>query len=164
MLARGAWELAAGSALLWLARVWGLAQSLKNRLIAMLHIGFTWLGIALVLGGLSQLISLVQGSPVFSLGSLHAVTIGCLSSLMLAMVTRVSCGHSGRAVVADHLVWSFFLLLQLTALLRVAAAAQSALAGWLLLPTAVIWAATLLFWGGRMGSWYGRVRADGRHG
>ena len=164
MLARGAWELAAGSALLWLARVWGLAQSLKNRLIAMLHIGFTWLGIALVLGGLSQLISLVQDSPVFSLGSLHAVTIGCLSSLMLAMVTRVSCGHSGRAVVADHLVWSFFLLLQLTALLRVAAAAQSALAGWLLLPTAVIWAATLLFWGGRMGSWYGRVRADGRHG
>ena len=164
MLARGACELTAGSVLLWLARVWGLAQSLKNRLIAMLHIGFMWLGAALFLGGLSQLMGLLQSAPVFSLGSLHAVTIGCLSSLMLAMVTRVSCGHSGRALVADRLVWSLFWLLQVTALLRIAAAAQSALASWLLLPSALIWAATMSLWGLRMGGWYGRVRADGRQG
>jgi uncharacterized protein involved in response to NO len=164
MLARGAFELAAGGVLLWLARVWGGAQSLKNRLLAMLHIGFVWLGVALVLGGLSQLMGLLQDAPVLSLGSLHAVTIGCLSSLMLAMVTRVSCGYSGRALVADRLVWSLFWLLQLTALLRITAAAQSAMASWLLLPTAVIWAATLSIWGVRMGNWYGRVRADGRTG
>jgi uncharacterized protein involved in response to NO len=164
MLARGACELAAGSVLLWLARVWGLAQSLKNRLIAMLHIGFMWLGVALVLGGLSQLMGLLQGSPVFSLGSLHAVTVGCLSSLLLAMVTRVSCGHFGRALVADDTVWILFWLLQLTALLRIGAAAQSAWASWLLLPTALIWAATLSLWGVRLGNWYGRVRADGRPG
>jgi uncharacterized protein involved in response to NO len=164
MLARGACELAVGSVLLWLARVWSLAQSLKNRLVAMLHIGFMWLGVALLMGGFSQLMSLLQGSPVFSLGSLHAVTIGCLSSLMLAMVTRVSCGHSGRALVADNLVWSFFLLLQLTALLRIAAATQSVLASSLLLPTALIWTVSLSLWGMRMGNWYGRARADGRPG
>jgi uncharacterized protein involved in response to NO len=54
--------------------------------------------------------------------------------------------------------------LQLTALLRIAAAAQSALASWLLLPTALIWVTTLSLWGVRMGNWYGRVRADGRPG
>lgn len=164
MLARGACELAAGSVLLWLARVWSLTQSLKNRLVVMLHIGFMWLGVALVLGGLSQLMGLVQGVPVLSLGSLHAVTVGCLSSLMMAMVTRVSCGHSGRSVVADRAVWVLFWLLQLTALLRIVASAQGALASWLLLPTAMIWVVTLSFWGVRMGSWYGRVRADGRAG
>jgi uncharacterized protein involved in response to NO len=130
----------------------------------MLHIGFLWLGVALVLGGISQLLGLVQGTPVFSLGSLHAVTIGCLSSLMLAMVTRVSCGYSGRPVVADRVVWTLFWLLQLTALLRIAASAQSALASWLLLPTALIWAVTLSLWGGRLANWYGRVRSDGRAG
>jgi len=164
MLARGAFELAAGSILLWLAQVWGLVQSLKNRLLAMLHIGFLWLGLGLVLGGISQLLGLVQDVPVLSLGSLHAVTMGCLASLMLAMVTRVSCGHSGRAVVADRTVWSLFWLLQVSTLLRIAAAAQSALAGWLLLPAALVWAVIMAVWGVRLGNWYGRLRADGRSG
>lgn len=164
MLVRGAFELASGCILLWLAQVWGLAQSLKNRLLAMLHIGFMWLGLALVLGGVSQLLGVIAGMPVLSLGSLHAVTMGCLASLMLAMVTRVSCGHSGRALVADRMVWTLFWLLQLTTLLRIAAAAQSAWASWLLLPTALLWAVTMAVWGARMGNWYGRVRADGRPG
>ena len=164
MLARGAFELGSGFVLLWLASVWGLLQSLKNRLLAMLHIGFLWLGLALVLGGVAQLLGVVQGTAVLSLGSLHAVTIGCLASLMLAMVTRVSCGHSGRALVADRTVWSLFVLLQITALLRIAAAAQSTLASWLLLPTALVWAATMAVWGVRLGGWYGRVRTDGRGG
>ena len=56
---------------------------------------------------------------------MHAVTIGGLGSLMLAMVTRVSCGHSGRPLVADNLVWALFWLLQATALLRIAAAVPS---------------------------------------
>ena len=164
MLARGAFELGAGFVLLWLAQIWGLLQSLKNRLLVMLHIGFLWLGLALMLGGISQLLGVVQGTAVLSLGSLHAVTMGCLASLMLAMVTRVSCGHSGRALVADRMVWALFVLLQITALLRIAAAAQSALASWLLLPTALVWALVMTVWGVRLGGWFGRVRADGRAG
>ena len=90
--------------MLWLAVAWGLVQSLKIRLLAMLHIGFVWLGLAFVLGGASQLLGLASGVPVLGLGALHALSMGCLGSLMLAMVTRVSCGHSGRALVADNLV------------------------------------------------------------
>lgn len=85
--------------------------------------------------------------------------MGCLASLMLAMVTRVSCGHSGRALVADDLVWGLFWLLQLATVLRIAAAAHAALGHWLLL-----WAGVMLVWGIRLGSWYGRLRADGRPG
>ncbi len=162
LLARGILELAAGAVLLWLAWVWGLAQSLKNRLLAMLHIGFVWLGLALLLGGVSQLLGWAQSAPVLALGSLHALTMGCLASLMLAMVTRVSCGHGGRAVVADRVVWSLFGLLQLATVLRVAAAAQSALGSRLLLPAALLWASVMAVWGVRLGAWYGRLRADGR--
>lgn len=164
MVARGAFELAAGGVLLWLAVVWGLVQSLKNRLLAMLHIGFLWLGLAFVLGGVSQWLGLVQGAPVLPLGSLHALTMGCLASLMLAMVTRVSCGHSGRALVADNIAWSLFWLLQAATLLRLGASVQGAPAAWLLLAAALLWAGAMAVWGVRMGNWYGRQRADGRPG
>lgn len=163
LLTRGSAELAVGVVLLWLAAVWGLVQSLKNRLLAMLHIGFMWLGLALLLGGISQLLSRLQGTPVLALGALHALTMGCLASLMLAMVTRVSCGHSGRALVADRLVWSLFWLLQGATLLRIAAAAQSALGG-LLLPAALLWVGVMALWSVRLIGWHGRLRADGRPG
>ena len=164
LLARGIFEMAAGAVLLWLALVWGLVQSLKNRLLAMLHIGFLWFGLALLLGGAAQLLGWLQGAPVLALGALHALTMGCLASLMFAMVTRVSCGHSGRALVADRLAWSLFWLLQAATLLRLAAAAQAALALWLLLPAALLWAGVMAVWGLRQAGWYGRLRADGRPG
>ena len=163
-LVRGIFELAAGGMLLWLALAQGLVKSLKNRLLAMLHIGFCWLGLALVLGGVAQLLGWTQGAPVLSLGSLHALTMGCMASLMLAMVTRVSCGQSGHAVVADRLVWTLFWLLQAATLLRIAGAAQTAFAGGLLLAASLLWAAVMLAWGLRLGGWYGRLRADGRLG
>ncbi|MDP3604269.1 MAG: NnrS family protein, partial [Polaromonas sp.] len=163
-LARAVFELAAGGVLLWLAVVWGLVQSLKNRLLAMLHIGFVWLGLALALSGITQWLGWMQGTSVLPLGSLHALTMGCLASLMLAMVTRVSCGHSGRALVADKLAWSLFWLLQAATLLRIVAAAPFAFAAWLLLAVALLWAGVMAVWGVRLGNWYGRLRADGRPG
>jgi uncharacterized protein involved in response to NO len=130
----------------------------------MLHSGFLWFGLALVLGGTAQLLGLVQDTPVLALAALHALTMGCLASLMLAMVTRVSCGHSGRALVADGLAWTLFLLLQAATLLRIGAAAQSAFAAWLLLASVLLWAGVMGVWGVRLGNWYGRLRADGRPG
>ena len=163
-LFRGLIELAAGGFLVWLALAWGLVKSLKNRLLAMLHIGFSWLGLALLLGAVAQIQGWAQGSTVLGLAQLHALTMGCLASLMLAMVTRVSCGHSGRALVANQLVWTLFWLLQLATLLRIVGAAQSAWAGWLLLAAAALWLAVMTLWGLRLANWYGRLRADGRPG
>ncbi len=163
-LGRGIFELLAGSLLLWLALAWGLVKSLRNRLLAMLHIGFLWLGLALTLGGVAQLLGWARGAPVLGLGALHALTMGCLASLMLAMVTRVSCGHSGRALVADGLIWALFCLLQLATLLRIAGALQGGFSGWLLLAAALLWATIMAVWGWRLGGWYGRLRADGRAG
>lgn len=156
-------ELAAGSVVLWLALTWGLVQSLKVRLLAMLHVGFTWFGVALVLSGTSQLLGLRHGVPLLGLGALHALTMGFLGSVLLAMVTRVSCGHSGRSLLADNLVWAAFGTLQVATLLRIASALEYS-TGWLTLSAAAIWLAVMLVWGGRMMNWYGQPRADGQTG
>jgi uncharacterized protein involved in response to NO len=167
LLVHGTLQLVVGGVLVWLAWVWGLVQSLKNKLLAMLHIGFLWLGVAFVLGGLSRWLEVTLGTGELALGALHALTMGCLASLMLAMVTRVSCGHSGRALVADRIAWSLFWCLQAAAVLRIAAAVPG-IAGlplpWLLPLAAGLWAATMGAWGLRLGRWYGCLRADGRPG
>jgi len=164
LLVRGLLELGVGAVLLWLAGVWGLVQSLKNRLLAMLHIGFLWLGLSFVLSGTTQLLWLAFDKPLLGLGALHALTMGCLGSLMLAMVTRVSCGHSGRALVADRIAWSLFWVLQAATVVRIVGAVPTQWSGWWVLAAALLWTGVVLVWGVRLGAWYGRLRADGRPG
>jgi len=162
-LLRGALELGAGGVLVWLAWVWGLVQSLKIRLLAMLHVGFVWFGLSLLLSGASQWLLAAGGVPTLGLGALHALTMGFLGSILLAMVTRVACGHSGRALVADATVWSLFWLLQGAVLLRIAGTLPQAGGGWLL-AAALLWGGVVLVWGARLLNWFGRPRADGRPG
>jgi uncharacterized protein involved in response to NO len=163
-ITRGVLELVAGAVLVWLALLWGLFKRPRIRLLAMLHLGFLWLGLGLALGGVSQLLGWASGTAVLPLAPLHAITMGALGSLMLAMVTRVTCGHTGRPVVADNLLWRLFWLLQAATLMRIAAAVPTWPAQPLLTATAVLWAALMLTWALRYGSWYGRPRADGRPG
>jgi uncharacterized protein involved in response to NO len=163
-VARGIVELAAGAVLVSLALLWGLAKSLRIRLLAMLHLGFLWLGLGLALAGGAQLLGWATGRAILPLAPLHAITMGALGSLMLAMVTRVSCGHSGRSDVADDLVWGLFWMLQAATVLRLAAAVPEWPVQPLLTAAAVLWAVLMLIWGFRYGSWYGRPRPDGRPG
>ncbi len=163
LLVLGLLELAAGGVVVWLAVAWGLVQSLKIRLLAMLHIGFVWLGIAYLLSGVSHLSALPSGQPLLGLAPLHALSMGCLGSLMVAMVTRVSCGHSGRALVADNWVWALLWTLQLTTGLRIAGAVDG-MSGWLILLAALLWAAVMTAWALRYGAWFGRLRVDGKPG
>jgi uncharacterized protein involved in response to NO len=167
MWAVGLAQCGAGSVVLWLALAWGLVQSLRLRLLAMLHVGFVWLGLALWLGGASQLLGLREeagtGVPVLGLGALHAMTMGCFGSLVLAMVTRVACGHGGRPLVADNAVWALFWGLQLAVLLRLVASVPAASPLWMLAAVAV-WCAVLVAWGVRLMGWMGQPRADGRPG
>lgn len=163
-LLRGAVELSAGAVLLWLAGVWRVLQKPKSRLLVMLHLGFAWLGVAVALGGATQLLALLRGAPALPLATLHALAMGCLASLMLAMVTRVSCGYAGRAQVADRTAWTLFWLLQAATVVRLLATWPSALSQGLLLLAALLWAGLMAVWGVRLGAWYGRVRADGRPG
>lgn len=151
--------------LLTVAVRWGRARSLKGesaRLMAMLRGGFAWLGAGL---GLQAVSLALQASGRGGLGAapLHALTLGWLGSTLIAMITRVAAGHSGRPLAIDRLGWFVYRLLQLGVLLRVAAAL-----GWGTpagLPfSAAIWAAVSASWAWRCGGWLGRPRVDGRPG
>ena len=89
----------------------------------MLHLGFVWLGLAFALAAASHMLLLAgDGTAGLGLAPQHALTMGFFGSLLLAMATRVACGHSGRTLAADDLAWALFWLLQGAVLLRVGAA------------------------------------------
>jgi uncharacterized protein involved in response to NO len=146
-----------------LAVRWGIAQSFANRLLAMLHVGFAWLGIAYLLHALQSLLRLA-GIEALGLAPVHALTIGFLASTALAMVSRVSCGHSGRTLAADRLTWCAFWLLQCAAVLRVMADIWRGAYGGLTLAAAALWLACFAAWSWRYLPAYWRPRADGRPG
>ena len=166
---QGALELPAGLALLALAIRWGLVQSLRIRLLAMLHLGYVWLGLSFVLAGLSHLLGAASnGSLNLGVAPLHAYTMGFLGSTLIAMATRVSSGHGGRTLAADAIVWRLFWVLQAAVLARVAAAMLAAFAIDAAMPliaaAAVAWGSACAAWALRYGRWYGTPRSDGRPG
>jgi uncharacterized protein involved in response to NO len=146
-------EIGAGLFLLAMAIHWGRSPATRLRLPAMLHLGFSWLAVAVLLTGASRALELLAAPLTLGLAPVHAFTMGFLGSMMLAMVTRVTCGLAGRTVVADDLVWRLFWVLQLATAIRLAAAIVVQTAPsltWTLLASAALgWAGVCLSWTAR---------------
>ena len=151
--------------MLGLAVRWGFIQNLKIRLLAMLHGGFVWLGVALALNAVSHGWMASSGDTVsLGLAPLHAMAMGYLGCTMFAMVTRISSGHGGRKESADNLVWRLYWVLQAAVVLRVSAAMADALSQSLTLAAAGAWGVAMVGWALRYGGWFGTPRPDGRDG
>ena len=98
-----------------LSRWRGLA-TVREPLLFILHVGYAWVAIGLTLVGLNGLFEWAPpGAP------LHALTVGAIGTMTLAVMTRASLGHSGRALTADRGTIAIYLLVTLAALLRVSA-------------------------------------------
>ncbi len=139
---------------------WGLWHSLKVRLLAVLHIAFLWLGIALLLYNIQSLVLLFSDQLILSKAPLHALTIGFMISLIVGMVSRVTLGHSGRALVADGLTWVCFWSISVTALLRILAELSNSLN----VLAAIVWLIFLLVWVVRYMPMILLPRVDGKAG
>ena len=160
-----AFEVPIAAALLALAVKWGLMQSLRVRLLAMLHVGFVWLGLTLALQATSHLMMLLtDGRMSLGLAPTHALTMGFMGATLIAMATRVSAGHSGRRLVADDYVWWLFWIQQIATALRLVAAAWPASPPWLTPVAACLWALASVLWALRYGQWFGQSRTDGQPG
>ena len=145
---------------------WGLVQSLKIRMLAMLHAGFVWLGVAFTLSAVSHgLMALSGDQQSLGLAPTHALTMGYLGATLFAMATRVSSGHSGRSLAADNTAWALYWVLQ-TAVR--AASGRRAVAGGRHGRSRVLavlaWATAAVGWALRYGNWFVRPRVDGRPG
>ncbi len=172
----GMLELAQQPQLLWLADLpllacalyfsytWGLLRSFSIKLLAVLHVGFAWLSVAMLLYGVQSLTLFFTGSAPFGLAPLHALTIGFFASMILAMASRVTLGHSGRELEADAATWALFLGFQLTAVARIAPDLTGLPASLFYPLAAGIWLAAYGAWFAKYGPVYWRPRIDNRPG
>ena len=146
---------------------WGLKGSFRARLLVMLHLSLVALAVALALYAIDSIVTAATGAGVFGLGPLHALVIGYFAAQTVAMVSRVSLGHSGRALEADVLTWRAFAGVLAVAGLRVLAElwfVPPAARLWLSVAAGVLWLAVFATWAARYVPIYLRPRADGRPG
>lgn len=83
-------------------------------LVWILHLGYAWLVAGLALAALSMLASAVPLSL-----AMHALGTGATATMILAVMSRASLGHTGRPLRAPRLVVWSYCLVNLAALLRV---------------------------------------------
>ncbi len=165
-LARWTWltDIPLAAIAFWFVSCWGIAASLRERLLAMLHIGFAWGALAFALHALDSLLGFLHPSWGLGLAPLHALGIGFFASMLLAMASRVTLGHSGQPLKADSLTWSLFWLAQVTALTRMLPDMIPGLPQQTVTLSAVLWLAAFGLWACQYMPFYWRPRADGKPG
>src|SRR4051794_8874483 len=78
--------------------------------------------------------------------AIHALTAGAIGTMILAVMTRATRGHTGRELSADNVTSLIFVLVTLAAITRVAAAIWADWMMPLIIASAALWlAAFLLF-------------------
>ena len=94
--------------------LWQPWRAAGNPLLWMLPVAYLWVPVALLLRTLTALL------PDFNQTmGIHALTVGAVGGLMLAMMTRTALGHTGRELKAGPVELSAFLLVQMGGLVRV---------------------------------------------
>jgi uncharacterized protein involved in response to NO len=84
--------------------------------VFVLHVGYAWIPIGLALLGCS-LMGLVPRSA-----AIHALTAGAMATMILAVMTRASLGHTARELKANAATTTIYVLVTVGAVLRVVAA------------------------------------------
>ena len=145
---------------------WELRRSFQAPLLAMLHVAFLWFGIAMILYTFQDFAALFTGAPLLGRAPLHALAVGFITGMVVAMVSRVTLGHSGQPLVADRLTWTVFLGINLVTVMRIIAEFPALVpdGNLLNLLAALGWLLFLIPWALRYIPVYLRPRTDGGPG
>ncbi len=109
-------EIAGGAAVLVRLARWHGAAAWREPLVWVLHLGQVWIALGFLLMGLNGFVAVVpQTTP------LHALTVGAIGTMTLAVMTRASLGHTGRPLTAGPMTTAVYVLITLAAVLRLAA-------------------------------------------
>ncbi|HKQ14349.1 MAG TPA: NnrS family protein [Steroidobacteraceae bacterium] len=156
-------DLAIAMLTAWLLWLWWPRASRMPALLRVLFIGFTWLPIAFVLYCVQSILYLTTGEFALGRAPAHALFIGFFGSLLVAMVTRVTQGHSGRPLVLGTTAGFAFVVIQAVAVMRVLAEVLPDSFAWHAV-AGMGWIIAFLPWVLRSGRIYLTARADGRPG
>lgn len=108
-------SLCAGCAMLihiWRMRCYHTLKSFTYPMVWILHAGYAWL-----IAGLG-LLALTGVSDIEIKQIVHALTAGCIGTMCLGMMVRVTLGHTGRPLKASPMTVFAFFLIQLAAFMR----------------------------------------------
>ena len=108
--------IAAGCAQALRLSRWGGLRSARDPLVLILHVGYFWVPLGLLLLGAS-----IIGTAIPRSAAIHALTAGAMATMILAVMTRAILGHTGRELVASPQTVFLYVLVTAGAALRVAA-------------------------------------------
>jgi uncharacterized protein involved in response to NO len=109
---------------------------MRDPLVWVLHLGYFWLVI-----GYAHLGAAALTDAVPPLAGIHALTAGAMGTMLLAVMSRASLGHTGRTLTADGATVTCYLLVTLAAAARLCAAWIPELWMELLAVSAAVWMA-----------------------
>ena len=136
---------------------WHDAAIWRVPLLWSLHLAMLWLVVAAAGLALWNFGLLDSSSP-----SLHALSVGSMSGLILAMIARVTLGHTGRSLALPSGIIGAFVLLNLGAASRVFLSGQWPIMGlWL---AAICWAVAFALYIWRYAPMLVSARVDGNPG
>jgi uncharacterized protein involved in response to NO len=135
----GALLLTAALCNMWRLWRWQGVKTVSEPLLVILHIAYGWLCIGAGLLGLSVLMPVVPQSA-----GIHAMTIGAIGTMILAVMTRATRGHTGHILSADRTTTYLYGCVIAAAIMRIIAAFWTSLMMPFLIIAAVLWSAAFL--------------------
>jgi uncharacterized protein involved in response to NO len=93
---------------------WRGWRVLGDPLIAILHLGYLWIAVGTFVLGLA-----IEGAALRESVGLHLLTIGAMGTMILAVATRASLGHTGRPLAAGQGTCIVYALVTLAVLARI---------------------------------------------
>jgi len=115
---------------------WRGLSTLSEPLLWVLHLGYLWLPVGLALLAVSML------APAVPQGvALHALTAGAMATMILAMMTRATLGHTGRPLNASRATAAIYMLVTAAAAVRLASGLADDGGSLLLHASAAAWVA-----------------------
>jgi uncharacterized protein involved in response to NO len=96
-VATGALALAAGAANLWRLSRWRGLAARRDRLVLVLHAGYLFAALGFVVAGASAF----WPATIPYAAGVHVWAVGAIGVMTLAMMTRATLGHTGRALTAS---------------------------------------------------------------
>ena len=141
----------------WRAARWYRPGIWRVPLLWSLHVAYAWLVVALL-----GLAAWHAGAPMTGSAALHAFTVGTVGGLILAMMARVSLGHTGRPLTPPRPMVLAFAAVALAAAARVGLASVAPRLAVAL--AAAAWCVAFGVFVVRYAPMLWRPRADGRPG
>lgn len=94
---------------------WQGHRTLREPLVWVLHLAFLWIPVGVLL------LSAAGVGHVPRTAGMHALTVGAMATMIIAVAGRAALGHTGRALESHPLLTASYVLITLATITRVAA-------------------------------------------